>query len=487
MNNVFDYLFSETQLHDRAFILNPSEEITFAKLHKNSLFLAGYIQKMYGKDQCILLISHNNLFFVLCYLAILKSGNTVVPLNPATDQKTLDFIINQCNTLTGFISKFTKVKSEALSHVISEDGIKEILAGETSNNFSITPIANSEASAEIIFTSGSTGVPKGVVLSHRNLIANTSSIINYLNLTFNDKMLVVLPFYYCYGLSLLHTHLKVGGSIAFNNSFIFIGGIFRDLNQYQCTGFAGVPSHYQVLLRKSKSFTTTLFPHLRYVTQAGGKLPSVFISEFTQAFPNINFVVMYGQTEATARLSYLPPNKLHEKLGSIGKGIPNVTLRVVNEQGDNVAVGEAGEIVALGDNVMKGYYKDEALTAETIKNGWLYTGDIATIDNDGFIFIQSRKKDFIKVGGKRISPKEIEEVILSMPEVVDCTITQVDDEILGEAMKATVVLADDKRNGISIKDISNHCQKHLPLYKVPTYIEFDTVIKVNAAGKKTKN
>jgi acyl-CoA synthetase (AMP-forming)/AMP-acid ligase II len=248
-----------------------------------------------------------------------------------------------------------------------------------------------------------------------------------------------------------------------------------------------VPSHYQVLLRKSKTFTTSSFPFLRYVTQAGGKLSPVFISEFIQAFPQISFYVMYGQTEATARLSFLPPEMLREKLGSIGKGIPDVTLRVVNEKGIDVKPDEPGEIIAKGDNVMKEYYKDPALTSATIKNGWLYTGDIAIVDKDGYIFIQSRIKDFIKVGGKRISPKEIEDVILSMPEVIDCTIVSVNDDILGEAMKAIVVLTDDKRNTITVKDISNHCQKNLPLYKVPTYIEFDTVIKVNAAGKKTKN
>jgi len=181
-------------------------------------------------------------------------------------------------------------------------------------------------------------------------------------------------------LSLLHTHLLVGGSVVLNNSFIFIGGIFRDLKQFNCTGFAGVPSHYQILIRKSKSFITSVFPDLRYVTQAGGKLPSVFIKEFADAFPRIDFFVMYGQTEATARLSYLPPSMLKEKPGSIGKGIPGVTLSVVNEQGLDVKPGETGEVIAKGDNVMKGYYKDELLTSQTIRDGYLFTGDLATVD-----------------------------------------------------------------------------------------------------------
>ena len=138
-----------------------------------------------------------------------------------------------------------------------------------------------------------------------------------------------MPFYYCYGLSLLHTHLRVGGAVHMNNSFIFIGSVIDDLNTYKCTGFAGVPSHFQILLRKTKDFKTTKFHTLRYVTQAGGKLHTAFIEEFIDAFPDIRFNVMYGQTEATARLSYLPPEDLRRKLGSLGRGIrhPRKTRR----------------------------------------------------------------------------------------------------------------------------------------------------------------
>ena len=136
---------------------------------------------------------------------------------------------------------------------------------------------------------------------------------------------------------------------------------------------------------------------------------------------------------------------------------------------------------------MKGYFKDEVLTRETIRDGYLYTGDMATTDGDGYIFITSRKKDFIKVGGKRISPKEIEEVILLLPEVVDVTVEGVSDELLGEAMKASIVLTDDKKDVFTVKDIQTHCQQHLPSFKIPTHIVFESSLKVNAAGKKTKS
>jgi acyl-CoA synthetase (AMP-forming)/AMP-acid ligase II len=297
-------------------------------------------------------------------------------------------------------------------------------------------------------------------------------------------MLVVLPFYYCYGLSLLHTHLRVGGSIVFNNSFIFLGSIINNLIDYKCTGFAGVPSHFQIILRKSDSFKKTYFPDLRYVTQAGGKLASIFIDEFRDSKPDIKFFVMYGQTEATARLSYLPPDLYEKKKGSMGRGIPGVELRVINDEGEKVKPGESGEVVARGDNIMTGYFADDEGTAAAIKNGWLYTGDLGTVDEDGYIYLTARKKEIIKVGGKRISPKEIEAVILELTEVIDCSIEGIEDELLGEALKATIVI--NKGSVVNSEAIKLHCSKYLALHKIPHIYEIKDQLTISATGKKIK-
>jgi long-chain acyl-CoA synthetase len=322
------------------------------------------------------------------------------------------------------------------------------------------------------------------MISHKNLITNTGSIIEYLGLKDKDIMLVVLPFYYCYGLSLLHTHLRVGGSIVLNNIFIMLGGVINDLKQFKCTGFAGVPSHFQILLRKSDSFKTTVFPKLRYVTQAGGKLHRAFISEFIETFPGIRFNVMYGQTEATARLTWLPPEKLPEKIGSCGKAIPGVELKVADKNGNPVKPGETGEIMAFGDNIMQGYYKDPESTGHTLINGWLHTGDLAMIDEEGYLYLTARKKEIIKVGGRRVSPKEIEEVIVSIAEVIDCSIEAVFDEILGETMKATVIIKD--HSGITADAIKTWCASRLTSYKIPRIIEIKKKITITATGKKVK-
>lgn len=480
--NFTEYLFSESKNLSGNFLTGSGEQVTFSDLYLKSSRLACYLRSEYGQGNKILLQSPNKLYFIISYLGIMQSGNTVVPVNPLLEQENLDYIIRVCEMKVAFVSETIKNIKANVDQIVGEKALNEILE----KTYPEVSFHSDDADdAEIIFTSGSTGDPKGVVLSHKNLIANTSSIISYLGLTSSDRVLIVLPFYYCYGLSLLHTHLKAGGSIVLNNSFIFLGAIIRDLNLYQCTGFAGVPSHYQILLRKTKSFTTTEFPSLRYVTQAGGRLAPVFIKEFTEAFPQISFFVMYGQTEATARLSYLPPAMLRNKLGSIGKGIPGVQLRVTDENGNDIGPGETGEIIASGDNIMKGYYLDNELTSQTIRNGWLYTGDIATIDEDGYIFIQSRKKEFIKSGGKRISIKEIEEALLQHPAVVDCTISGVEDMLLGEAIKASIVLNGDAKHTTE-QEILEHCSKFLSLDKIPRIIEFEQQLILSATGKKLK-
>jgi acyl-CoA synthetase (AMP-forming)/AMP-acid ligase II len=360
--NVYDYLLEESGFLYKDFLLGNKETMTYSELYTDSLRLARFLRENYGQEHNILLVAPNSKFFLVAYLAIIKSGNVCVPLNPSIEEKNLTYIINLCKSEIAFVDP--SLSRDPLWELVDTvyDAVPEV--GKGKNNLHLNLFDeksfDEDRLAEIIFTSGSTGEPKGVMITHRNIIANTDSIIEYLKLTGDDIIEIVLPFYYCYGLSLLHTHMKVGGSIVFNNNFMFLGAVINDLKKYKCTGFAGVPSHFQVLLRKSKSFKTDRFPDLRYVTQAGGKLHKVFIQEFLDNQPDITFYVMYGQTEATARLSFLPPEQLLEKLGSLGKAIPGVELELVDEEGNPVLEpGVVGELVTRGDNIMKGYLGDE--------------------------------------------------------------------------------------------------------------------------------
>ena len=484
--NFVDYLFEANKDLSKNVVVGNVESISYADLYHTHVFrISGWLSQKYGSHEKILLISDNSVFFIGAYLGIIHSGNICVPLNPSITSTSLQYIATQCAAKVAFVEKRYEKKLDDLDlEIITQD----LIFGD-SLSFSMPTgggqVFDHDQIAEIIFTSGSTALPKGVMLSHKNLRANTDSIIQYLALTDNDRVAVVLPFYYCYGLSLLHTHIKVGASLVLNNTFMMVNTVIDDLLNFQCTGFSGVPSHYQILLRKSRRFRSTPFPHLRYVTQAGGKLPTVFIEDFLQTFPNVKFYVMYGQTEATARLSYLPPNCLPEKLGSIGKGMPGVKLEVVNEAMQPVKPNELGEIVAEGDNIMVGYFEDQSLTAETIKAGRLHTGDLGTIDSEGYIYVLAREKEYLKVSGERISPKEIEDVIVSLPSVVDCSIIGVEDDILGEAIKAFIVL--EVNASLTKDEILDFCNQRLSSTKLPKFIEFIDEIPVSPTGKKLRS
>jgi acyl-CoA synthetase (AMP-forming)/AMP-acid ligase II len=482
--NVFDYFFEKNSSLDRKF-LTGNEEISFRDLYRSSLGLSSWLRNEIGTGKNVILLSANNLFFIKTYLAILKSGNVCIPLDPNIERDNFTYIATLTKPEIIFITGdlYMKLPVQGFKNITPDKlPVQDSLPAGKNGTDTVT----ADTCAEIIFTSGSTGKPKGVMISHRNIIANTTSILEYLELTPNDRMLVVLPFYYCYGLSLLHTHLRVGGSIVLNNSFMFLGTVINNLIKYSCTGFAGVPTHFQILMRMSDTFRNTRFPSLRYVTQAGGKLATVFIDEFRQSFPDVRFFVMYGQTEATARLSYLPPEVYEKKKGSMGKGIPGVELRVVNSSGEDIKPGETGEVIARGDNIMLGYYSDEESTNKSLRDGWLWTGDLGEVDSEGYIYLTARKNEIIKVRGKRISPKEIEAVILQLPEVVDCSIEGIEDLIEGEALKATIVVKEGMAGSINEELVKKHCAKSLAQFKIPSVYEFRKNITMSPTGKKIR-
>jgi acyl-CoA synthetase (AMP-forming)/AMP-acid ligase II len=334
--------------------------------------------------------------------------------------------------------------------------------------------------ASIVYTSGSTGAPKGVMLSHQNVLSNTCSIVQYLELTDTDRMMVVLPFYYIYGKSLLTTHFYVGGSIVLDNRFALPQVVLHAMKKTEVTGFAGVPSTFLILLNRS-AVRKFKFESLRYLTQAGGSMAPAIQKKVAEVFAPAKLFIMYGATEAAPRLSYLEPEMLPLKWGSIGKAIPNVDLFVADENGNELPQGHSGEIVARGSNIMVGYWNDPLETARVVRNGLYYTGDIGRMDKDGYIYVVGRNKDIVKVGGFRVSTKEIEDALLGIDEVHEVAVIRVDDPILGEAIKAFIV----PREGADLtrKKVEKALKSMLPLYKKPKYIEFIDSIPMNKSGK----
>lgn len=324
------------------------------------------------------------------------------------------------------------------------------------------PAGGGSEVAQIIYTSGSTGRPKGVMLSHRSLIANTSSIVEYLGLDSTDRVGVLLDFVYSYGNSLLHTHVRVGGSLALLGNLSFPALACQLLAARECTGLSGVPSTFALLLQRG-GLGERSFPALRYVTCAGGALPQVHLRRLRDALPGVDIVLMYGQTEASARLSYLPVDQLESRPTSIGRGIPGVALGVVRPDGTPVRPGEEGEIVALGDNLMTGYWNDPSGTSKALNGGRLWTGDLATVDEEGFIFITGRRSDLIKSGAYRVHPQEIEEAIREMAGVREVVVVGVPDEVWGERLVACFP-ADAMPDPATLR---RHLRTRLPEHKWP--------------------
>lgn len=334
--------------------------------------------------------------------------------------------------------------------------------------------------AMILYTSGTTGKPKGVMLSHANLAANVASIVAYLELSSADRVLSVLPFYYSYGSSVLHTHLAVGASVVLEKNFVFPHVVLATMARERVTGFSGVPSTYALLLSRVRLDEAEL-GSLRYLTQAGAAMAPATVAKVRAALPRARLFVMYGQTEATARLTYVPPGRLPDKPGSVGVALEGVEIRIGDEHGREVPRGIAGSIRVRGPNVMLGYWRDEAATRQVLRDGWLDTGDIGYLDAEGFLFLSGRRTDIIKTGAHRVHPQEIEEVLLELEGVREAAVVAVEDELLGQAIGAYVVRGPDA--DLSAERIKAHCRSQLAAYKVPKRVEFVTSLPRTASGK----
>jgi long-chain acyl-CoA synthetase len=338
--------------------------------------------------------------------------------------------------------------------------------------------------AAIIYTSGSTGEPRGVMLTHRNVVTNTRSIVSYLGLTEQDRVMCVLPFYYVYGLSLLHTHLAVGGSVVIDNRFAFPNVVLRAMQEHGVTGFAGVPSTFSLLLHRSELESTRL-PALRYVTQAGGGMATARIQEWLARGPKVPFYVMYGATEASARLTYLSPDRLVDKPGSIGRPIPNVEIVVVTDEGTLAKPREVGELVARGSNIARGYWNNTEESAERFGPLGYRTGDLGYLDEEGFLFLVGRRHDMLKVGAHRVGAKEIEDVLFDFPGVLEAAVVGAPDDLLGQVPVAFVSM----RDGLELdrEAVETFCRGRLPAHKVPAqFIAKPELPKLGGVGKIDK-
>jgi acyl-CoA synthetase (AMP-forming)/AMP-acid ligase II len=488
-----------TRFSDREAVVEGDRRVHYRELWSDACAVAAFLGAAGAeKGARIALLIRNSPEYIAAYYGIIAAGCVAVPLNTST--KSRDLVNWLRHSEASWL--FADARHPELPDVIEKRAVglkvalvgesktplsnanatpwKEVVAHRESGNSAVFEARDPHALAAIVYTSGTTGDPKGVMLSHKNLAANTRSIIEYLRLTEQDRIVNVLPFYYSYGNSVLHTHLAVGACVVLENTLTFPQKVVERIVKERATGFAGVPSTYAILMNRTKLSDYDLCS-LRYMTQAGGPMPPVKVRELIGTLPHVAFFIMYGQTEATARLTYLPHEKLEKKLGSVGIPIPGVEIDIRDQTGQPTEVGATGEIWAKGDNVMLGYWRNPEQTQKVLNDGWLKTGDLAHFDADRYIYIDGRSSDIIKVGGYRVSPKEIEEVISEVEGVAEVGVVGIADELLGQVIKAVVVAKPGVR--LEIRRIQQYCLKNLAQYKIPKTIELRDSLPRTASGK----
>jgi long-chain acyl-CoA synthetase len=478
---------------------------TYSEIDSMANRLANYLVSVgVERGDRVAILYENSFEYIAAYFAVLKAGAVTVALNTETTSQALEYILNHSKAKAIVLQRrYLKYLLPAmkttldLEHVIVEHLKPENCIG--AENFKIEECLdeifdNGDDSeldvqsididlASIIYTSGSTGTPKGVMLTHQNIVHNTVSIAKYLSLTKDDRIMVVLPFYYVYGQSLLTTHFCVSGSVVIENRLIYPQIPLKTMRDTEATGFAGVPSTFLIMLDRT-GVREFKFPKLRYVTQAGGAMAPSTQKEVASVFNESELFIMYGATEAGPRLTYVPPDRLCGKWGSIGRAVENVEVFVADADGRRLPAGQEGEIVARGSNIMAGYWRDPKGTAEVLRDGVYFTGDLGVMDDDGYFFIVGRKKEIIKSGGYRVSSKEVEEALLEHTDIHEVAVIGVDDEIFGEAIKAFVV----PKIGMTlcVDVMKSHLKKILPSFKHPKYFEIMDSLPKNQSGKIMK-
>jgi long-chain acyl-CoA synthetase len=496
--------FQADRCQDAVLVLERDREATYGLIdHRANSWAHLLLQRGLKHGDRVGLLAHNSQFYIEAYYGILKAGGVVVSLPAGGDWQTHERVLRLCQARALICGPRVLPKR---NQAVDLSQLEFVIASADEyprSSLAVSPVPFSPVEqlpaegspvrpevhvvpcdrAAIIYTSGSTGDPKGVVLRHRNLVSNTQSIIQYLQLTHRDRVLVVLPFHYVFGKSLLNTHVAVGGSVVIENRFLFPQHALNTLAKSQATGLSGVPSTFAILLNRS-NFAERDFPHLRYAAQAGGAMAPSLQQRLVAALRGKPLFIMYGATEASARLAYLAPDRWQDKLGSIGKAIPGVTLNIRRADGSVASVGEVGELVAQGDNIMEGYWGDPAGTAEVLDRHGYHTGDLAWRDDEGFFYIVGRSREMIKSGAHRIAPREIETVIQENELVHEVAVLGVPDEILGEAIVA--IVSPRVPGQLVSDDLLIWCRDRLPAHKLPGEIRIVPSLARNSSGKIDK-
>lgn len=503
--NVHHFLSSSTDRFPEKIAVNCHDrQVSYAELDLLSNRMARALTDAGVKpgDRVVVLVD-NCVEAAISLFGILKAGAAFVFIGQTVKADKLRFILSDCEARAAITQSYSyRILSEVEGQVDSLKAVFLFGADPGGDPPSATPhildptLSNHPSSrpddttidqdlAALIYTSGSTGFPKGVAVSHHNVVSAATSITQYLENVPEDRIISVLPLSFDYGLYQLLMSVKVGATLILEKSFAYPYKVVERIAEENVTGFPGVPTIFAVLLRM-KSINPNVFDSVRYLSNTAAALPPAHIRRLGDMFRNARIFSMYGLTECK-RVSYLPPEDLEMRPTSVGKGMPNEEIFVVDEDGLPVPPGTVGELVVRGSNVMLGYWNRPEETADIIRPGrypWerlLYTGDLFTMDEDGFFYFVSRKDDIIKTRGEKVSPAEVERIIHELDAVQEAAVVGVSDPILGEAIKAFVVPV--ASGALSKKDVTSHCSRRLEVFMVPKEIEFCDSLPTTSTGK----
>jgi len=490
-----------------------NKRLTFADIDRaaNSVACA-LIDRGFRKQDRAIIYLDNSSESVISLFAVLKAGGVFVIIDPQVKIKKVSYLLDDCrpSVLITDVAHLINVseavyRSDALKNIILTDNQSAIReAGLPGSGLKIlayqtllkeyppirpAPSCIDHDLASLIYTSGSSGRPKGVMLTHRNMISAAESITQYLANTENDIILDTLPLAFDYGLYQVLMAFKFGGTVILEKSFVYPQQMINLIYREKVTGWPIVPMIAAILVRL-KNLDRHNFSSLRYITSTGQSLPPSHIAHLRKALPRVKIFSMYGLTECK-RVSYLPPEQLDIRPGSVGKAMPNTEAYIVD--GHDVTINEAGkpgELVVRGSNIMRGYWNLPEETSKALRPGpypgekVLYTGDIFQQDEDSYLYFLGRKDDIIKTAGHMVSPKEVENILCEKEDVVEAAVIGVDDEILGKAIQAFVHLVDTSSS--TPEDIIGFCSERLEDFAVPKKVVLCKALPRTATGKIQK-
>lgn len=485
-------------------IVAEGKATSYAEFEEMVRNLALYLQEQGVKrgERCVIFMD-NTLVAAVSIYAVLTVGAVFVVVNPQTKQRKLAYIMKDC----GAVALISDVHLHRVFSPLTVDNsrLKSVLvSGDVSahedlkkNSFA-TAVQKKTGShrpggiqkdlAALIYTSGSTGDPKGVMHTHLSMTFALGSLIEYLRLSTEDKILLVLPLAFDYGLYQLLMSVQLGATLVMERSFTYPAVIFQRIREQEVTVFPGVPTIFSLLIsmyrREAFAFET-----VTRVTNTAAALPAEHVPVLKNIFPQSLIYKMYGLTECK-RVSYLQPELIDSKPSSVGKAIPGTEVFILNEQGEPARPGEVGVLHVRGTHIMSGYWgapeasRRVLLDSELPGEKLLCTGDWFKMDEDGDLYFQGRSDDIIKTRGEKVSPIEVENVVASLAGVREVAVIGVEDEVLGEAIKCFVAPQQDAK--LTVKDVRKICVEKLENFMVPKYFELVTALPKTNTGKISK-